>query len=78
MVILVAGFVTSKNDGQEHYISGRQLARLYRLPSNTPVKVTTEAELPRIMLGLDSSKVLVLRPNYHGQYTLTPEQRALL
>jgi hypothetical protein len=55
------GWIISMNDGQWHFIGIGQLIRLYRV---NPRECTSNP------LGLDTSKLVVLRPEYGGNYTL--------
>lgn len=48
--ILCPGFVTSKTDGDRHYISAGDLARLYRVRfSDCLIDDTSNADMPAIL-----------------------------
>ena len=53
-VLLCPGYVTSKNDGDEHYITAGQLKKLYRLDPNKHI--------------ISKHRGIPLYPLYHGDY----------
>lgn len=60
--VLHPGYVTSKSDGQEHFIGGPRLARLYGVDMRQCVFGDVS--------GYREQKGDVhLRPDYHGNYT---------
>ena len=62
------GEVTSRVDGQLHYISASQLIKLYHV--NPDQCVIVYPDRPDTIQGIDMSKVIALYPRYHGNYTL--------
>lgn len=60
------GYVTSKSDGETHYISGSRLARLYEL---TPDEyIIWDTDNPHTYMGYRSEDFFHLYPSYHGNY----------
>jgi hypothetical protein len=67
--VLCPGYVRSKNDGQTHYISARQLRKLYELKYLD--YVLTEEEFLATRRGEvrpDEIEVIKLYPLYSGEY----------
>lgn len=62
--LLLPGYVTSKNDGQRHFISGSALARLYNVDPRDCVLDMGRGELSWY------KDLKVLEPRYDGNYTL--------
>jgi hypothetical protein len=58
--VLHPGFITSRTDGDRHYIGDAQLARLYGVPMSECIK---HGVLPGFN-GID------LHPQYDGDYSL--------
>lgn len=68
--VLCPGMVTSRYDGQDHYVSARQLARLYGVDMKLCVIFATN---PGRSLSEDRSRypgLIFLGPRYNGDYTL--------
>lgn len=60
------GYVKSKSDGDEHYITAEQLIRLYRVnPAECKIILSSDDER-----GYDINKVKHLWPRNDGDYTL--------
>jgi hypothetical protein len=69
------GFMTSKNDGQEHHISARRLMQLYKVHPNECVVCHGCQRNPRMMacgtaFGDRMGKYIHLTPRYNGDYEL--------
>jgi len=62
--LVIPGEITSKSDGEEHFISAIDLMSLY----NVNPKECVIQSFPFSTLGLDVSKYTVLRPRYDGNY----------
>ena len=60
------GHVTSKNDGQEHFIGFSDLCRLYGVPHAECIDMSQ----PKNLQGFDAARLTALRPRYDGNYTL--------
>lgn len=66
--LVLPGYVTSKNDNDEHYISYNQLIRLYGLNPEHCL------EIRKKQTKIEKSiNYIVLRPDYEGNYSL-PKQ----
>ena len=65
---LCPGYITSKNDGDLHYISAMQLAELYGV--NIRKCIVVDFDRPETYMGRDLSKYIKLRPKYYGNYNL--------
>jgi hypothetical protein len=63
--IVHAGWVTSKTDGQRHWISGGELVRLYGLRTGT-----YDVDRGTTIMGR-GSQVVHLFPRYDGNYDLS-------
>jgi len=73
--VCVGGKVISKNDGNEHYITSRQLMKLYGL-NECICDLVEENEYPSYcrQLGGDCAyRPIVLKPRYDGNYNLFRE-----
>jgi len=66
--VVCGGYVTSKNDGDEHYISARRLRELYKLHPSECILVDNDENFK--LLGFKTSKLQFLYPRYDGNYTL--------
>lgn len=71
------GPVTSKNDGDRHFIDAHTLARLYRVRPAECVVVPWEAPAPGrererelLLERINRMDLVHLYPDYHGRYTL--------
>ena len=68
------GWVISKRDGQDHYISHQQLAWLYRLNPDQFVVIDDRGmdrrEYTRAMRKTEELKLIHLYPRFDGDYTL--------
>lgn len=58
------GWVTSRTDGDQHYIGEGDLTRLYGV---SPAECVS-AERPHELRGLDTEILIQLRPRYDGNY----------
>lgn len=68
--ILCPGYVTSRNDGQRHYITAARLARLYGVRYQ---ECLIDDEVSHLTRGLHVLPGDVrLYPRYDGDYTLPP------
>lgn len=61
--VLHPGYVTSRNDGDRHFIDASRLARLYGIPLRDCLRMS---QVPARDLG----KVVHLYPRFDGNYTL--------
>lgn len=66
--VLCPGIVTSKSDGQRHYVGPAQLARLYGVPFSECV--IFPQEYAQVRGWLDPPGAVYLRPRYDGDYSL--------
>lgn len=69
-IFLCPGWVTSKTDGQDHYINADALAKLYGVPLNTCFQEDAATRATRHDVRL--------YPSFHGDYTLPPEAAKIL
>lgn len=66
--VIHPGQIISKHDGQEHYITASQLARLYKLKRGEYVVAGPDKS------GFQAQDDDVhLSPRYHGDYVLPPQ-----
>jgi hypothetical protein len=70
--LLCPGWVTSKNDGQKHYIDGPQLARLYGLSLRDCVIL--DGRRSRIIREYE--ELTRLAPRFDGNYSLPQSPNA--
>lgn len=63
--LVVPGYVTSKNDGDRHFIGAGDLMRLYGVNPQECRVVTEEGST----FGSEKD-LIVLRPSYSGNYSL--------
>ena len=69
--IVVGDFITSKNDGDRHFVSAEKLVRLYGLnPQECILK--DQRHYPYGFKGLESDGIIVLYPRYDGNYEVKP------
>lgn len=66
--LVIGGYVTSKNDGDRHYVSSYVLARLYGL--NPKDCFLAEENNERSLLGIRFEDYIILRPRYDGNSKL--------
>lgn len=72
---LHAGYVVSRNDGQQHYISCAKLQRLYNLPPRDCI--CHELGNPRSQGLREEQGIVHLYPRSDGNYQLpTPDREA--
>jgi hypothetical protein len=71
--LICPGWVTSKNDGDRHYITAHQLMRLYMVRPEQCLIQGEAAELHIIGRRFDTLKLIPLRPSYHGHYPVFQE-----
>ena len=70
---IMPGWIISQNDGGEHWVSARQLIRLYRVnPDECVIVPPGKPERQFKAFGLDG--LIILRPRYDGNYTLEEYQ----
>ena len=62
------GWVTSKTDGERHYISTEQLRYLYGLPRRDCI--VWDRYMSDSIKGLNHDDYIHLHPRYHGNYSL--------
>lgn len=76
--VLYPGYVTSKTDGQYHYIPSYELARLYGVPLNACVMPPGDHMPPSVheYFWRTHAGLPVLRPRYDGDYRLPPNSAA--
>lgn len=66
--LIIPGWVTSKNDGDRHWITAEQLMRLYVVRREQCI-VAGQTYLAQIAgPRFDSRNLIVLRPRYAGDY----------
>lgn len=65
---LYPGFVTSKTDGETHFISSLELARLYRVKISECITVSENR--PDLSRGIDLTGCIHLYPREDGNYCL--------
>ena len=59
--LIIGGYIYSKIDEEEHYVSPIQLAKLHKLnPNNPNVKLITK---PEDIYGINLSEYTVITPN---------------
>lgn len=68
-IIIHNGWITSKNDGEGHFITASSLIQLYRI---NPKKHIVILNGPRYMDGIH------LEPRYHGDYEEESERLGIL
>jgi hypothetical protein len=66
--LLCPGWVTSKNDGQRHYIDGPQLAHLHGVSLRDCVIL--DGRRSRIVSHLEYEGLTRLAPRFDGNYSL--------
>ncbi len=64
--LVIGGWVTSKHDGQQHYVNAVDLCRLYGVAVRDCILASEEDE--HSLLGIDVTQYIVLRPRYDGRY----------
>ena len=69
--ILCPGWVTSKVDGDQHFINEAQLIRLYGVSPRECVS----ARSPSRLSEMDTEVMIELRPRYDGDYRLDRRTR---
>lgn len=67
--LIMSDFVTSKTDGQRHFISADKLIKLYGVNPDECIILAH----PTHTNGYDLEKLIILSPRYDGNYTL-PER----
>jgi hypothetical protein len=67
--VLHPGYVTSKNDGDRHFIDAKKLARLYSVPMCECV-VQPDISDPRNKYWHPPEDAIHLRPSYEGNYAV--------
>lgn len=71
--LVVPGFVTSKTDGDRHFISSRQLMDLYGVVADDCHIASHPSHLDGFNIG-GENPLIILSPRYDGDYTL-PEKK---
>ena len=75
--LVIGGEVISANDRQRHYISPRDLCRLYMVDPQECVLLTEDtAKAVSSLQGVDLPELVVLRPLASGQYQQERERLA--
>lgn len=68
--VVIGGYVTSRSDGDKHYINAMKLCELYKV--NPAECLFAEEKHPHSLVGIGDG-LPILRPRYDGNYTL-PKQ----
>jgi len=68
--LVIGGNVTSKHDGDRHYISPQKLCQLYGLNPNAQNVYLVRDEDNPFFKGYLLEEFVVLRPRYDGNYNL--------
>lgn len=71
--VLCPGWVTSKNDGDRHYITAEQLAQLYGVPMAECLVYAPQKWWPASLLRREQERcqeLTRLEPRYDGDYRL--------
>ena len=71
MYVLHPGRVTSKNDGDVHFISADNIAKLYRLPHGSWRAAAYHSDLERCLVRGDD---INLFPRFDGEYERIAEE----
>jgi hypothetical protein len=71
--LVCPGWVTSKNDGDRHWITAHQLMQLYMVRPEQCLIQGEAAELHIIGRRFDTEHLIPLRPSYHGHYPVFQE-----
>lgn len=64
--VLMGGYITSKSDGDTHWIGADQLCQLYGLNQN--LCFFCDPRLESTIYGINMGKMIVLGPRFHGDY----------
>ena len=64
------GYVTSKNDGERHFINATELMRLYGVNPAECVIFHDEKSILR-----EGGSLIILRPDYDGDYTIKDSEK---
>jgi len=64
--LLLGGWVSSKSDGELHYVSATKLLRLYGLDPRECILVNDFNGSS--LRGVDLTSLIVLGPRFHGDY----------
>lgn len=67
---LCPGYVVSKNDNQEHYITSRKLIQLYNVDPNECIVFGLGR--PKLLeeMGVDIDNLILLTPKHDGNYII--------
>ena len=65
--VLVPGYVTSKSDGDRHYINAKQLQHLYGVDPTNCIEAPTGLAAKHWEPPVDA---VYLRPRYDGNYSI--------
>lgn len=63
---LCPGFVTSRTDGDRHYVGAVNLAELYGVPMSECV--IFDPDRPHLAAGVKATGLIFLRPRRDGRY----------
>lgn len=64
--LVIGDYVISKSDGQRHYVTAKELVKLYGVkPSECELFETREPRDPRKV----NTNLIVLKPLYNGDYS---------
>lgn len=69
------GFITSKNDNDEHYITADTLIWLYKVKKEDCVIIRNELDIIKAKRAFVDHKIVTLSPRYDGDYSLKDEDR---
>lgn len=68
--LVIGGYVTSKHDSQEHYISANRLCELYNINPNECFLREHPAKGFHCEIHGIPRDIITLRPRYYGNYSL--------
>lgn len=72
--VLVGGWITSKNDGQMHYVYPPTVGVLYGVEADrVGFSVDDEGALDRLRYSVNLEGLIILRPDPTGKYELPKE-----
>lgn len=67
LFVILPGYVTSRHDGQRHYIQACELIRLYQVYGEDVV-VHESSHGPHFQLSKERVPMVYLPPQYDGEY----------
>lgn len=72
--LVIGGTVPSKNDDQTHFIPAIKLVELYRVDPKECILIHDGRD-KSMLLGMDISKLIILRPQPSGDYSTLPTEK---